>query len=152
MRVGPVKAFHIRHGEECYSDGSYFYFADGAFRDRHALGLLAEPPIPHDAEGEWKLESNKLTFAKLRLKAAVAEFETENERLRHFIPNDKDSALANLKRLQRLVEERKNLVAVAEERLSNTHWGKCKERIKREAEETQRRMAEFDEERKAIRI
>src|SRR5688572_23839304 len=99
-----IQEFDRRHGGESYADGNAFrYYADGATREVNPLGALVEPPSPSTPEGEWILESNKLLFAKLKLQAAVNEFEQENERLCHWVPSNPDAALANLKRLQTII-------------------------------------------------
>ncbi len=146
-----VKEFEQRHGEK-YSDGYEIYFADGAMRDADPIGVLMPPPDAGSAEGEYKLANNKLTFAKLKLKAAVDEFDDLNTRLANIMPNEPDVEIARLKQLAKLVEERKTLVTQATAALEKTEWGGNRVSILRRQQEERQRIDEFQRTRQSIRI
>ncbi|MHC1763747.1 MAG: hypothetical protein AB9869_05485 [Verrucomicrobiia bacterium] len=149
-----MEAFHQAHGGECYRDpkNNRLYYSDGAVLDDYAGGSFYFPPDPSTEEGEYRLACLKLKFAQLKLKRAVREFDDLNTHLAHSLPGDPDAALEKLKRLQGVVEERKKLVAQAEEALANTRRGKAQAQARREQEEENRRILEWQSRRAAIRI
>src|SRR5689334_9072338 len=108
-----VAEFHRRHGPVCLSDGSKWIYPNGAYRDLNPLGVLAEP-MAGTKEAEHRNAENVLTFYRLKLKLAVQNFDEFNFRLSTTLPTNPGKALAELERLQDIVEGCKKEMAAAE--------------------------------------
>jgi hypothetical protein len=147
-----VRAFERRHGPEKVSDGTAWYYPDGALRDADPIGVLMEPPDASNPEGEYRLAAHKLKFARLKMKVAVDAFDHQNTILAHTLPSDPDAALAELKQLGKVVEAKKALVAEAEAALSETKWEKQRAANRRAEEEQKQRLSTFQQARREIRV
>ena len=147
-----VEAFHRRHGGECYSDESKFYYPDGAYRDVNPLGVLAEPRDPRAKEGAHRNAENVVLFHRLKLKHAVAKFDELNFRLSTALPAQPRKALAELERLQAVVDQCKKEHDAAVEKLDSTEIGRFRKEMKKGAEDERRRFHEFQRKRAAIRV
>ncbi|MHC1769013.1 MAG: hypothetical protein AB9869_32805 [Verrucomicrobiia bacterium] len=148
------KRFHEEHGE-CYRDGDscILYYGDGAVLEDFGYGVFHFPPDPKAGdEQEYLLYWRKLKFAQLKLRRAVKAFDNLNTILAQGRPADPDAALADLKRLQAAVNQQKALVAQAERTLSDTARGRAQAAARRQREEEDRRIAEFQSQREAIRV
>lgn len=146
-----IADFHKKHGGECYTDDTYFYYPDGAYRDVDRLGLLAEPPDKHTPEGEYKRARFILKFHKLKLSKKVEAFDSLNTRLAHLASADM-LALEQLSKLQKEVIQQQAEVRAAEEQLAQTETGRMIKMQKEGREAESRRLQEFHQLRRSIRI
>ena len=122
---GRVRAFHQRHGAECYPHDGFFWYADGASRDINPIGLLADPPNADTDRGAYDLAVNKLCFGKAKLRAKTAEFDELKESLTFGRPNDGGaSELNRLKELRSIVQAADKDVRKAEAALRATRLGR----------------------------
>jgi hypothetical protein len=147
-----IRRFHARHGGICFPDGAGFLvYPNGAFREIGPAGVLAEP-LPEDTpENEHTNARNVLKFYRLKLKAAVRDFDNLNEALSAMVPDDENEALTKLQILQGQVLVAKREVKAAEKKLAGTELAKRHRLAEEEKLEEEERQA-FQEKRRAIRI
>ena len=137
--VQRTQQFDLKHGSDCLKVGSIWLYSNGAYRDVHPEGLLAEPPrdpyersklIVQYHEEKLRQASDKFNELKLELtyqgKAAV----------QHNTDDPSDAQIEELKR--RLAEVRKCQadLATAKEQLDE-HTPQWKKYV-RPAESVQR--------------
>ena len=143
-----IASFHQQHGGECFLDGGFYWYEDGAYRDEDPLGVLAEPPDPGTDQGEFSLLQRKLRFYQAKLKTAVRQFESLRESLLYSVPADEEAALKKLEELRQIVEVRQEEVRRAESALDNS----CICMMRRGAREFQaKESARYDEWRNKLR-
>jgi hypothetical protein len=148
-----IQDFHRRHGGVCFSDGQFWYYPDGAYRDAtHSMGILAEPLDGSTREGEFTNAENILKHYKFKLKVAAEQFRRLDFQLETATPHDPEQALAELKRLQRSVENAKKDVAAAEKKLAATQIARRRKDIKEAEIEQRRRFEEFQKQRRRVRV
>jgi hypothetical protein len=147
-----IKEFHQRHGGECYSDGHFYFYANGAYRDVNPFGVLADPPDTRTSDGERQRAQNIFKFYRFKLAAAVREFDELNTRLAHLIPADEETELFKLKELQKKVNACKAELQKAQEALDATELGRRRINSRRAIEEERERIADFQKRRLSIRI
>ena len=109
-------------------------------------------PDTSTTEGEYLLYWRKLKFAQLKLDRAVKEFDELNTILANGLPPDEDAAVAQLRQLQKKVDEHKRLVKKAEAALANTRRGRAAADYRRDQEEQNRRMEQWNQRRRSVRI
>jgi hypothetical protein len=153
QQMTAIRAFNDKHGDS-YSSGSQVYYADGSVREIAAWGAMwdSSEADQSQADLEWQVQSNIVQFFRLKLADAVAQFDGLNTRLQFSTPDDPDAEIAELKRLQFLVMERKKELARAEEALANTQFGRATRQRREAAQERDEKNAEFHRRRRAIRI
>jgi hypothetical protein len=153
-----ARRFHEENGAECYraSPGSsVFYYPTGAVMENGGspeLCVFHFPPDPASIDGEHKLMFRKLRFAKLKLDRAVTAFDELNTHLANGLPCDEDGELAKLKALAMKVEERKQLVAEAQEAFNNTRAEKGLAEQRRAKEEELQRITDWQHKRRSVRV
>ena len=147
-----VGAFHKRHGGVCVTDGAMWYYPNGARRDCHPLGVLAEPPDDSTRDGAFRKAENIVTYHRLKLKSAAGAFNELNFRLSTALPPNPKKAIAELKRLQAVVDECKRELADAEAKRDSTEVAKHRKQIKEARDAERDAFAKFQHERRSIRI
>jgi hypothetical protein len=146
-----VEEFHRRHGGVCFRDDCHWYYPDGAYRDVNPLGVLAEP-WPDTPEGLHRNASNILAFYRLKFEHARRQFNGLHVQLENWIPNQPSEALAELRRLQGLVETSRKELAAAQKKFSSTEIEKRRQQLRRGDVEERIRIQAFHEERRKIQI
>jgi hypothetical protein len=150
-----IRAFHAKHGPECYADDYATFYKDGSYRENaQPYGILFDATTRdmRRPDLEYEVYSNIVKFYRLKLEEAVRQFDDLNTKLAHSIPADPDADLAELKRLQGVVQERKQELAEAEAALQQTSWGRARAARVRSDAEARQRYAEFQRQRELIRI
>jgi hypothetical protein len=147
-----IAAFHQRNGGECFSDGTFYFYKNGAMRDIEPLGPLIDPPDPRTRHGQLQLATNILKFYQLRLKKAVAEYDDLNTRLAHQLPADPDMELKRLKELQANVDACKADVEAADKAVGETELGRQRRMMLAGQAEQRQRFLEFQRKRAAIKV
>lgn len=118
-----VQQFDIRHGADGIRCGAQVVYSDGAHRDIHPLGLLADPS-PNDHERlTWVLQHHEA-----HLQRAVEAFDERKQQLVHQAnaatrdsygsPDEGD--LEELKQLQAVVNKHKKAVQKTRAKLEQT--------------------------------
>jgi hypothetical protein len=147
-----IAAFHARHGPECFSDGNHWWYKNGAFRDVHPLGVLADPINRGTPEDEFRNAENVVRFHQVKLAHYKKEFDELNARLQYVNPHDPEKQLATLRKLQSLARQAKKELAEAEKKLAATKIAKGRQTVKASFGAEDRRMEEFQKKRRTIRI
>src|SRR5687767_14384787 len=98
-----INEFHQRHGGECYLYDGFYWYADGAYRDEHPLGVFVEPPKGATDREKYEVLERSLKFYKGKLNRAVNQFESLRESLTCLMPPDADAALRRLEELREAV-------------------------------------------------
>jgi hypothetical protein len=143
-----IASFHQRHGGECYLDGGFYWYEDGAYRDEDPMGVLSEPPDPSTEDGECSLLERKLRFYRAKFKKAVKQFESLRESLSCSVPADEEAALEKLEELRQIVEVRQEEVRRAEDKLDNSSIGVTRRGVR---EFQAKESARYDEWRSKLR-
>jgi hypothetical protein len=150
---GRIQEFHERHGGECYPDGGYYWYANGAHREVNPLGALIEPAETSNDRGKYELAEAKLNFHKAKLNAAVREFQDLKEDLRFWTPNDGgEAAFKRLKELRSIVQRGQEDVRKAQAALDNTYIGGGKKSVQERLLYEAARHNEWKKKLEAIRI
>lgn len=151
--VTAVRAFNEKHGE-FYSSGTQAYYADGSMREKAPFGVMydATKADLSQSDQEWQVYTNIVVFFRLKLAQAVKAWDELNLMLSHTVPPDPKAELAKLKRLRITVAERKQELAVAEAALANTQQGRYRKSVAEANQERKQQFAEFQQQRRAIRI
>lgn len=144
--------FDRLHGVEKYSDGQFYFFRDGAYRDVDAAGVLAPPPIAKTRHGQLQLATNILRFYQLRLKKAVAEYDELNTRLAHQLPTDEEVQLRRLRELQQTIDARNRDVEAAQAALDSTELMRQRKAMLQGQAEERQRFVDFQKKRAAIKV
>jgi hypothetical protein len=149
-----VNEFHKRHGAECYHYDGFYWYADGAYRDEHVLGVMVEPPADVETRhGEYELLHRKLNHFKAKHNRAVGQFEDLRESFATSIPNDDGAdALRELKALRRSVETSREELRQAQNALDESSLGKQRKAAREARQEEQARIDRWFAELKKVRI
>lgn len=147
-----IEEFHRRHGGECYSDGSMWWYPDGASRDVDKNGVMKDPWPGNSPESIVKNADNVVTFHTVKLKYYVTKFDEMNERLMFTVPANQKAALEELKKLQLAVQKSKRELAAAEAKRDATEIGRRRKSLAEARQEERSRFHEFQQQRRSIRI
>lgn len=141
-----IEAFDKRNGGHAVLRGEWFYYSNGAIRERDLLGALIDPP-----EDEFQRLTNILHFHEARHAEAVRAFDNWQERLLMSGEPDRD-ALDELRRLRDVVGERNEDVNQAKAALAGTERSKRLAAGRRLDAEMQQQRRDFKDEVRAIKI
>jgi hypothetical protein len=150
-----VEEFHRRNGAVCFSDGIKFYYENGAYRDVHLLGVLAEPRDPHTREGEYHNAEIAVMFFKCKLLTAAKKFDEFDLHLSHILPpqrHERARLISELKGLRDAVEVCKKELAEAEQKLASTEIARRRASIRQANEERRQNLLEFHAQLEQVKI
>ncbi|WP_442510565.1 hypothetical protein SH528x_002190 [Novipirellula sp. SH528] len=140
-----VEQFDAKHGTPA-SDGSWFYYADGAKREQSPYGALYEP----SNDPRQRLET-VVWYRKIRLDHVAAEFDETKQRIKqHDLRTQSETqieaSIRTLQTLQRRVRHAAEKYGEAADELKKVMPGY---RTPEEEAENQRQLAEADAKRSA---
>lgn len=154
--VSPVKArvdaFHLRHGGVSFSDGTHYFYPDGAYRDINPFGVLAEPQSGNAPAAIHANMERIVMFYELKKRDAVKRFDELDFHLLTSLPGNPARKLAELERLRSAVAECQKELDAAKAKLDATEVARQRKAIKEAQDEEKARFQEFQKQRRAIRI
>lgn len=147
-----IREFDRKHGEH-YREHGFIYFADGSVRESpYGFILGCEQMNAQIPAEEYRLVSNTLKFARLKLQNAVTAFDELNTRLAHARIAVTEEEIAKLTQLQSAINERRAAVRKAEQAVDNTKLGQGRIQNRQAEEERRQRFEALQQQRRAIKI